>query len=354
MSLPADLPADIRSDIIDDLHSLKERRKSKGKEPMAGLSLKSIFDSYIRYYAANNDHTARAKRLDIARFLEFLKRDRAVAKVEKLRITDWSYAAIQRFVEKSLAGGEAPATVARRLATIKHMGRTLAEKVPGFINPAREVKPPRLSSPAPKAIPKTEIKSIKSKAKNRLKEKGSFNRMRNRVLFNFLLDTGLRAEEVRLLRFGQLDEKLEWIENVRTKGRRYRNVYITSAMRPTLEDYLKERELVLKGFFAKLGKNTNKQLPLFISTYNADPNKPESFLMGAKSIWRAINELSADTPLHPHLLRHSYALELLKHSKDVRLVSQALGHSDIRVTMRYTERRGEEIAEVLEKMRAQE
>ncbi|MCB0334283.1 MAG: tyrosine-type recombinase/integrase, partial [Bdellovibrionales bacterium] len=74
-------------------------------------------------------------------------------------------------------------------------------------------------------------------------------------------------------------------------------------------------------------------------------------LMGAKSIWRAINELSTETKLHPHLLRHSFAIDLLDNSRDVRLVAQALGHSDVRVTMRYTERGDEALAEAVEAAR---
>jgi integrase/recombinase XerC len=58
-----------------------------------------------------------------------------------------------------------------------------------------------------------------------------------------------------------------------------------------------------------------------------------------------------DTKLHPHLLRHTYATELLEGSKDIRLVAQALGHSDVRVTMRYTERGNEEVASALEHTR---
>ena len=69
-------------------------------------------------------------------------------------------------------------------------------------------------------------------------------------------------------------------------------------------------------------------------------------------MWRAINELSLDKELHPHLLRHSYALDLLNSSNDIRLVAQALGHGDVRTTMRYTERSEEEIASALEKSRS--
>jgi len=228
------------------------------------------------------------------------------------------------------------------------MGRMLAEKHQGFTNPAREVKTPKLAVAKPKGLDENDIVLVHKKSIDRINEKDSFIRQRNQFLFDFLLETGLRAEEIRLLRISQIDEKLEWIKNVRTKGKRYRNVYIPSDLRPIMTIYLKLREETLLKFFPKLSKNTDRSLPLFISTYNADPEQPDSFLMGAKSLWRAINELSSEQKLHPHLLRHSFALDLLNSSNDIRLVAQALGHGDVRVTMRYTERGAEEVAAALE------
>lgn len=335
---------------MGEIDALLGNEVATGK--FANTSLLEVGDSYIRYYASGSGHTARAKRLDIDHFLTFLARSLGLSKKEKLKVKDWSFSAVQRFVDESLAKGESPATVARRLATLKHMGRTLADKVPGFINPAREVKSPKVRVAMPKALSDIDIKKIRRKAKEILIDKDSFIKFRNEVLLEFLLDTGLRADEVRSLKFGQLDSSLEWIENVRTKGRRFRNVYITTAMRPRLREYLERRSLVLKKFYNKLSVNQDKNLPLFISTYNCVPARPDSFLMGAKTIWRAINEFSSGTELHPHLLRHSYALELLNDSNDIRLVAQALGHSDVRITMRYTERLDEDVAKALEKTRS--
>jgi site-specific recombinase XerD len=229
------------------------------------------------------------------------------------------------------------------------MGRTLAEKIPGFINPSREVRAPKIQTTKPKSLTTSEVSQVRKVAKKRLGEKGSFIRKRNAMILEFLLETGLRAEEVRLVRLSQLDDKLEWIKNVRTKGRRFRNVYINSKLRKSLLSYLEERELELKRLIKKVPQKLNRSLPLFISCYNFKPTEPDSFLMGAKTIWRAVHELSADTELHPHLLRHSFAIDLLDHSSDVRLVAQALGHSDVRTTMRYTERRDEDVARAIEK-----
>jgi integrase/recombinase XerC len=314
-------------------------------------SFSELVEGYINFYASGSSHTARAKQLDLNHFANFLLSYRKKSDLKKLIVADWDYSSVQRFVEDSLKAGEAPSTVARRLATLKHMGRMLSEKFSGFINPARDVKPPKISPPKPKALTENEISKIREKAKSLISDKNSFIRQRNLTIFNFLLDTGLRADEIRLLRLSQIDQELSWIKDVRTKGKRFRNVYITSAVREQLSFYLKLREKHLLKYFPSLNEKTSKQLPLFVSSYNCVPSKLETFFMAPKTLWRAIRQFSVETKLHPHLLRHSYAIDLLDQSNDVRLVAQALGHSDVRVTMRYTERRDEEVAEALEKSR---
>jgi integrase/recombinase XerC len=318
---------------------------------VAGLQLAPVLREYLSLYAEGDHHTARAKRLDVNKFLEFLKRHKRAEAIDHIRVKDWDFSATQRFVDDCLKQGEAPATVARRLATLKHMGRILAERLPGFIHPAREVKPPRQQTTRPQSIATDEIDQIKSRVGDTTLNKHSFSAIRNLTLFTLLLDTGLRAEEVRTLKLSQLDDSLEWIRQVRTKGRRFRDVYITSAAREHLKSYLEARTKELQRCFPTLSPAINAKLPVFVSLYRSSVSDPRSFEMGPKTIWRAIRGYSVQTKLHPHLLRHTYATELLEDSRDIRLVAQALGHSDVRVTMRYTERGNEEVAAALEKTR---
>jgi len=325
-----------------------EARPSEG---VARLPLGAVVREYLRFYAEGASHTARAKQLDADRFLDFLRRYKRLKEIDELHVSDWDFSSTQRFVDELLRVGEAPATVCRRLATLKHMGRVLAEKMPGFINPAREVKSPRQQTTKPKSIDLQEVERIRNKASAVRRDKNTFSALRNETILNLFLDTGLRADEIRSLRMGQIEQDLAWIRQVRTKGRRFRDVYISEQMRPSLQEYLRARLTELGRFFPKLSPQVDQKLPLFISSYKINTADLSSFEMSPKSIWRAVRGYSIETKLHPHLLRHTYATDLLDDSKDIRLVAQALGHSDVRITMRYTERGNEEVAQALEKAR---
>lgn len=319
-------------------------------------SLKDVIENYLRYYALGQSHTARAKRYDLGHFLKFLSGNQS--NLNSVAVADWTMQSTKDFIDDRLANGESPATVSRRLATIKHFGRTIAERLPGYVNPAREVKSPSFQMSVPNGLTSDEIQALKEAANTSIERKGEkFNAKRNRFLLLFLLSTGLRADEVRLLTFGQITPDRRWCRNVKTKGRRFRNVYLDELIRAELESYLSLRAVILKEKFShNIGLESNSKVPVIISTYRGDPLRPESLSMSPKGIWNAISEFgniasSFDSTirLHPHRLRHTFAHGLLESSLDIRLVAQALGHSDVRTTMRYTERSDEQLAEAIEK-----
>lgn len=328
---------------------------------ISGESLHSIVESYVRYYASGEGHTARAKRYDLQYFLEFLATSSGRS-VESLRVSDWTRQETINFVDGRLSLGEAPATVSRRLATVKHLGRTLAERVSGYINPAREVKGPVLQTTRPRGLSEQEIELLKEAAtKETATRNQDFLSIRNQLLLEMLLATGLRADEVRLLVVAQISEDFSWLKNVKTKGRKFRNVYLDTSLRPALSSYLERRNTELgEKFpgFLNLSASEKARFPVLISTYRASITNPMSFGLAPKSIWRIIAQYGklaeqlaggSISNLHPHKLRHTFAHGLLDSSKDVRLVAQALGHSDVRTTMRYTERTEEQLAAAIER-----
>lgn len=326
---------------------------------LEGESLKSIIENYLHYYASGDSHTARAKRYDLSYFLLFLAK--SPDNIDHVRVADWSLQTTKDFIDYRLSLGESPATVARRVATIKHFGRTLAERVAGYINPAREVRSPTLPNTCPHGLSAEEIQFLRMAGEEEVKErKGAFSALRNQFLVELLLSTGLRADEVRSLILAQIDEDFLWLKNVKTKGKKFRNVYLDSHIQQFISPYLVERKKeLLMQFppFQELTQGEWNKFPVFISFYGANATKPLSFGLSPKTIWRIIANIGrravrfSPSPLarlHPHQLRHTFAHGLLDSSKDVRLVAQALGHSDVRTTMRYTERTEKQIALAIE------
>jgi len=266
------------------------------------------------------------------------------------------------FVDQRIKIGESPSTVSRRLATLKHLGRTLSERVVGFINPAREVKAPVFQLAKPQGLDDNEIRLLKEYVDKELRtESYNFLKIRNALILEFLLSTGLRADEIRLLVRGQFAENLNWIQHVKTKGKRFRDVYLSETLRPFILSYMEnaKQEIILKfPSAAKFSKKEWDFFPFLVSTHRASIFDPASFALAPKTLWTIISDFGKAirieegnqiSHIHPHKLRHTFAHGLLNSTKDVRIVAQALGHSDVRTTMRYTERTHEELAAAIEK-----
>ena len=145
---------------------------------------------------------------------------------------------------------------------------------------------------------------------------------RNKCMLELLYGTGLRISELISLTINDIDTT-NCIVRCIGKGNKERIVPINDYIIESLNNYLKQRPLLLK-------KKTTKEL--FLNS-RGDKISREGFF---KILKKLLLEKNLNPNISPHTLRHSFATHLLEYGADLRVIQEMLGHSDISTTRIYT------------------
>jgi len=147
--------------------------------------------------------------------------------------------------------------------------------------------------------------------------------LRDRAILELLFSTGLRVSELCSLSRDLDLSKDEF--SVRGKGEKVRVVFLSETARRAIKHYLEKR--------------TDMDEALFINvSHQADLGT--SRRLTARSIERLMKhhakKAGITKKVTPHVIRHSFATDLLENGADLRSVQALLGHSSISTTQVYT------------------
>ena len=144
---------------------------------------------------------------------------------------------------------------------------------------------------------------------------------RNRTVIDVLYSTGCRVSELCDINISDIDLDEKYLK-LKGKGSKQRIVPIGSMLYKNLLQYLNVRETFLQ----------NRGEPLFLSKSKNKLDRTAVFRIIKKT---AMN-ISLQTDVHPHTLRHSAATHMLEGGCDLRTVQEFLGHSSVSTTQIYT------------------
>ncbi len=144
--------------------------------------------------------------------------------------------------------------------------------------------------------------------------------MRNRALLTLLYRSGLRISEALALRPADVDLGRHTIRVLHGKG----DKATTRGFHPSATDALARWMDTRKTLGLKNG-------PLFC-TLQGTPLHPQ---YARNLLHRLAGRAGIEKRVHPHGLRHTYAVELEQHGTPVTVISKLLGHSSVAVTSRY-------------------
>lgn len=150
--------------------------------------------------------------------------------------------------------------------------------------------------------------------------------LRDKAILELLFSTGLRVSELcSLSRYIDL-KKDEF--SIRGKGDKIRVVFFSQEAKDAVKKYLAKRTDMDEALFASF------------NAIRKDAHKKESCRLTPRSVERIVKHYAIKAGISkkvtPHIIRHSFATDLLQNGADLRSVQTMLGHSDISTTQIYT------------------
>lgn len=152
-------------------------------------------------------------------------------------------------------------------------------------------------------------------------EKNQLKTLRDKAILELFFSTGLRLSELSSLNRDLDLSKDEF--SVRGKGEKVRVVFLSSSAKDAIREYLKNRKDLNEPLFiqySRNGKNGSRLTPRSIER-----------IVRYYAIVAGISK-----KVTPHVIRHSFATDLLSNGADIRSVQMMLGHANIATTQIYT------------------
>jgi integrase/recombinase XerC len=296
--------------------------------------LLDLFRQHLESEKRASVNTVRAYLADLGELIAHVRARRgdgpdAAALATPLAGEDLDTLACRSFLA-SLHGKNDPASVGRKLSSLKTFFRLLVRRKFIATSPLLALRGPKRAHHLPAFLGKEEASRLLDG--NPANAHSAFETARDQALFEVLYGSGLRISEACHLDIGDVvsDGTGAKITVREGKGGKDRIVPVGGKAWKALVDYLPLRAH-LTALIATQNKPTCA-LALFLSR--------RGLRMGDREARRKLDRRELENEVKrvsPHALRHSFATHLLGEGADLRSIQEMLGHASLRTTQRYAQ-----------------
>jgi site-specific recombinase XerD len=289
--------------------------------------IQRFFDDYLPALRGMSTHTIRSYRDAVVLWLRFAASDTG-RRIETLTLAELTADRIERFLrslERDRHNGVG--TRNTRLAALHTLARFLAQQRPASLAQFQAI----LAIPFKRGARQAPIEYFESHeldAVFKSIDHRSASGCRDYALFALMFNTGARVQEILNLRIEDLRLEPPYQVRLHGKGHKVRTCPLWPATVQCLRAYL-ERSVARDAY--------TPGRPLFVNRNGGPLTR-----FGVRYLLRKYVTATSATVttlrgkrLHPHSVRHTTALSLLKSGIDFATISQWLGHSALNVTMHY-------------------
>jgi len=251
---------------------------------------------------------------DVACFILFLQ-GRHIEKKDVDRET------IRSFLLTLNKTGLEKSSVKRALSALRHFYRYLYRYKGYLSNPFDSVHSPKTPKKLPEFLTMDEVNDFLDSNKKRDDPLSK----RDQAILELMFASGLRASETIGLQIKDVDFSSRLLK-IHGKGRKDRLVPFNKASKEALLLYLEQtRPSLIKG------EDESEDLVFLNGRGKPLTERGLEYLISEAAL-----KAGFTLKVHPHMLRHSFATELLNSGTDLRIIQDLLGHSSIRTTSIYT------------------
>ena len=281
---------------------------------------------HLRAERRMSPHTVSNYQRDL-KHLQQLLDDQGLTTWKKLQVHH-----IRELIADRRRDGLGASSLHRLLSSIRGFYRWLQRHHLVDHDPSTGIKAPKREQKLPQVL---EIEEIGQLADTPTASSAEPIALRDHAIIELFYSSGLRLSELAQLERYDFDPGERSLNIRHAKGNKQRRVPVGKLAAQALQRWLKVRgQLALADSPA-----------LFVSQRGG--------ALSVRSIQARLDHWAKrsgiDKPIHPHLLRHSFASHMLQSSGDLRAVQELLGHADISTTQIYTHLDYQHLAKVYDK-----
>lgn len=273
------------------------------------------FISYIRCELGYSAHTVAAYESDLGSFALFL----TGGKLAEFEAESVTAADVRAFVARLSADGASPRTIRRKVSALRTFYTYLCRIDALNANPVERIATARIPRQLPVFVRSDELNRVIDD------DGGAYDPadpddVRNRLIIDMLYSTGIRCSELVSLRDAAVDTGRCELK-VLGKRNKERIVPFGAELRDMIIRYRQLRPC---------GPGTGGEF------FTRSDGRPLYRKLVYNVVHSALEGRAHAARLSPHVLRHSFATDMLNNGADLKAVQELLGHSSLGTTQIYT------------------